>query len=123
MEKRIRIRPSQEAMDHVTYLAQRAAAEDGWMQPTPEDHTEELYEDFIQAHRSGWENSTHFQAYYGDKLSNLCDREEMRWPPLDTEVRYYALYPPILDLFWDTWEEEVELHNAWCKSRQKKGKT
>jgi len=112
------VEPSQASLKDARNMGREAAAQDAWMTPLPEEHLDEGDDlgNISQAHREGWEQTTHFQVYYGDKLSDLTDAEEARiagdFGVMGTMSRYEGLYVPLKDAFWDAWEEASGFYEA-----------
>lgn len=113
------VKPSEETEAKVRELAVDAAKNDNHMQPAFDGRAgrEPTWSEFQDAHRSTWMETCHFEHYYGNVISDLCDDEEVRFVgkvgDLGFDDRRYGLYEPLIDLFWDTWEQEVHLLHKW----------
>lgn len=100
-------KPSQRAFIAIRRLARKAAKTDWWMRPCFDSI--DFDEDVFQQHRSQWEETEHFNHFYGQQLSNLAVQQARRFKvELDTEIRYSCFYQPLLDAFWDEWEETLD---------------
>ena len=117
MKTKVEIEPSQRAFEAVKRLARKAVREDGWLQPCVEDHdvanTDDIGEIALN-HRAGWQETTNWELTWGRQISLIVDQQERRFLPrgdlsIGSETRYYALYEPLLEAFWDEWEERVDL--------------
>ena len=107
------IEPSGRAFDAARKLAREAFKKDKWMTPCIEDtdigdETDETQ--IMLNHRASWEQTEHWNQTWGKRLSQLTDQQEKRFlAPGDVELewerRYYGLYQPLLETFWDTWDE------------------
>jgi hypothetical protein len=105
------IQPSERALEAARKLARDAVKRDHWLSPCPEEDiqdTETLADlgEISQRHRDGWEQTDHFQLLYGKRLTELADAQERRFGPMDWEERYYELYLPLKEAFWDEWEDK-----------------
>ena len=82
------------------------------MLPCPEEEikdTDTLADlgEISQRHRSAWEQTDHFRLLYGERLASLADAQEHRFGPMEWEARYYELYLPLKEAFWDEWEDRI----------------
>lgn len=108
--------PSKRALNEARKLAREAAKDDNWMEPVPEEHDEEDYGDFVEAHRGQWEQTCHFDHFYREKLIALADAQAARFNVFqaeDWEAWYYGFVIPIKEAFWEEWEEKVNLLEKW----------
>ena len=106
------IKPSNRALDAARKLARDAVKRDHWMLPCPEEEikdTDTLADlgEISQRHRDAWEETDHFRLLYGNRLSHLADAQEQRFGPMEWEQRYYELYLPLKEAFWDEWEDRI----------------
>jgi hypothetical protein len=122
------IRPSREAIESARLMGTKAAEEDTWFFPCPEQHLEEGDTGSIsEAHKDSWCQTAHFHIFYGDRLTDLTDDEEER---ISGSVgglnhlnlaRYEGLYIPLRDAFFEAWEEASgfypKLQAALAKSK------
>ena len=72
-----------------------AAKNDGWM--TPDIQLDEFDSkdpgDIATSHREAWEQTCHWEHFYGNEISRICDKQELRFGGnLGFEQRYYGLY-------------------------------
>ena len=103
------IEPSGRAYEAVRKLARHAAKHDGWMQPELDDLGGD-HGDIGSEHRSSWEQTCHWEHFYGNEISRIVDQQERRFSrdePLEFEQRDYGLYEPLVDAFWEEWEERA----------------
>ena len=130
MRTKVEIEPSQRAFEAVKRLARKAAREDGWLQPSVEEHdiadTDDIGEIALN-HRVGWQETTNWELTWGRQISLIVDQQEQRFLPrgdlsLGSETRYYALYEPLLEAFWDEWEERVDLAGEILKALKARDK-
>lgn len=103
------IKPSNRALEAARKLAQDAVKRDHWMLPYPEEEiegTDTLADlgEISQRHRDAWEETDHFRLLYGARLSELADAQECRFGQMEWEERYYELYLPLKEAFWEEWE-------------------
>jgi hypothetical protein len=94
--------PPKRALTQAASLALHAAENDKWLEPLPEEHLEEL-DNIDQAHREAWQETDHFREYYGKKLLRIAEDDAN----LETLDCYESHYIPLLETFWDIWEEAV----------------
>ena len=106
--------PSKRAYDAVRKLAREAARNDHWM--VPELDGLDGADDISTAHRESWQQTCHWEHYYGTAISRIVDQQERRFcapgESLDCEARYFRLYEPLLDAFWEEWEEKSGFWDA-----------
>ncbi len=111
-----RIKPSERAFNLVRQLARKAAKTDHWMEICLEDV--DLRSDPGEIgcrHREQWEETCHWERFYGNEITLIVDTQERRLSPhepLEFEQRYYGLCQPLVDAFWDEWEDKVGLWAA-----------
>lgn len=103
------IKPSERAIAAARKLARDAVKRDNWLLPHPEEDirdTDILADlgEISERHRSSWEQTDHFHLLYGTRLSELADAQERRFGGIEWEERYYGLYLPLKEAFWDEWE-------------------
>ena len=106
------IKPSERALAAARKLARDAVRRDHWLLPHPEEDiqdTDTLADlgEISERHRSGWEQTDHFHLLYGRRLSDLANAQMRRFGPMEWEERYYNLYLPLKDAFWDEWEDKA----------------
>jgi hypothetical protein len=104
------IKPSERALEAARKLARDAVNRDHWLSPYPEEDiqdTDTLADlgEICLRHRDSWEQTDHFRLLYGARLSQLADAQERRFGQLEWEQRYYELYLPLKEAFWDEWED------------------
>lgn len=105
---------SSQAIEQVRALAVSAAQDDNWMEPLFDDIKTSSFSEFEEENRRMWEETEHFDTYYGRKISEIADREEaLTIGKLSTESRLYDIYLPLLDLFWETYTDVVDLYSKW----------
>lgn len=114
------IRPSERALAAARKLARDAVKRDHWLQPYPEEDIRDTdtpadLGEISERHRDGWEQTDHFHLLYGTRLSELADTQERRFGPMEWEERYYELYLPLKEAFWDEWEDRSGL---WGKAEK-----
>jgi hypothetical protein len=105
------IKPSGRALAAARKLARDAVKRDHWLSPYPEEDIRDAdtladLGDISERHRSSWEQTDHFHLLYGTRLSQLADAQECRFGQLEWEERYYGLYLPLKEVFWDEWEDK-----------------
>lgn len=115
-QTKIEIEPSQRAFEAVRRLAREAFRTDGWMTPVVEDLMDEDTDDIgdlVMTHRSQWEQTCQFELLWGARISEIVDQQEARFERLDLAVRwedrYYGLYEPLKEAFWEEWERKHKL--------------
>jgi len=101
------IQPSQRAYAAVRKLARNAAKNDNWLQPELDGIDEGDPGDIGTAHRESWQQTCHWEHFYGRPTSTLADQQQRRFGELTFEERYFGLYEPLVDAFWDEWEETI----------------
>ncbi len=114
--------PSGRAFEAVRKLARHAAKHDGWMCPEVDDLSDEIYGDKGTAHREQWEQTCHWEHFYGKEISRIVDQQERRLSPrepMEFEERYYGLYQPLVDAFWEEWEERAGFWEAVAAAESK----
>jgi len=99
------IEPSKRAYAAVCKLARDAAQNDNWLQPELDGISEANPGDIGMAHRESWEQTCHWEHYYGRRISELASQQARRFGEITWEERYFGLYQPLVDAFWDEWEE------------------
>ena len=77
------------------------------------------------------EETDHFDHFYRQPIGDLALMEALRYGIgrdqskdgkfwiggfHDWETYHYALFTPLIDAFWDVWEEAVGLHPCWEKA-------
>jgi hypothetical protein len=110
------IEPSARAIAAVEKMARDAAKNDHWMtfsgldDLTGTDGNDPG--DIAASHREQWEQTCHWEHFYGNEISRICDQQERRFSrePLEFEPRYYGLYLPLVDAFWEAWEDASDLY-------------
>lgn len=112
------VEPSENSRTAVEVMARKAVMSDNHMTPIFEDRLNRKdWSDFQDRHRSAWEETEHFEYHYAKPIRRLVDFDENRIATeiglLKRETRLYYLYDPLIELFWDTWEEEANLHALW----------
>jgi len=105
------IQPSKRALEAARKLARDVVKRDHWLSPHPEEEIKDSNTladlgEISQRHRDGWEQTDHFQLLYGTRLNELADAQERRFGQLEWEERYYNLYLPLKEAFWDEWEDK-----------------
>jgi hypothetical protein len=114
---------SPEAEKRVQQLASNAAKSDSWMRPIVEEGDDlEDFGQFCGAHRGEWESTTHYQILYGNQISLIIDKELPNDPNLLSESRIYLL-EELTGIFWEVWEEEAKLYEAWEQYKKDNGHT
>lgn len=115
-QTKIEIEPSQRAFEAVRRLAREAFRTDGWMTPVVEDLMDEDTDDIgqlVTEHRSQWEQTCQFEILWGARISEIVDQQEARFVRLGLHVRwedrYYGLYEPLKEEFWEVWEQKHKL--------------
>jgi hypothetical protein len=118
--------PSRNAFNTAAKLGRFAAKNDGWMEPVAEARHRDALTDFGQFEQeqiNGWEETCHFEHYYGRPLSDLAEQQARR-QGLDKadnwETWYYTFYLPLRDEFWECWCARVNLYEFWAANVEKK---
>ncbi len=104
------IKPSERAFARVRKMAREAAKTDNWL--TVELDDLRGHDDLALEHRAGWEQTCHWEHYYGSAISTIADSQARRFGELSWEEQYWGLYDPLKDAFWETWEEAVGFWEA-----------
>lgn len=117
--------PCAESFDEARDLAHRP---DTWMTPT-DDHRGRLaredYGAWQQEQEAGWEETLHFEHFYGSELTAIAvDEAEMAGlenPREDNwETYYYDFYSPLKEAFWEEWHDVHDTHTFWQENIAKK---
>jgi len=117
-----KIYPSQRAFSAVRKLARDAAKNDNWLCPELDGLLDsEKDGDIGMAHRDSWQQTCHWEHYYGRPINELVEQQTRRlarrYGPLEFEERYYGLYDPLVDAFWEEWESHVGFWTAVEEAR------
>ncbi len=116
------ISPSARAVATVEKMGRDAAKKDTWMTFSGlDDLTGTDGNDpgeIASSHRAAWEETEHWTHFYGNEITSICDQQERRFSrePLEFEQRYYGLYLPLVDAFWEAWEEASDLYGKIDKA-------
>jgi len=104
--------PSKRAFTAARQLAREAAQNDHWLCPELDGIDESDPGDIGTAHRESWQQTCHWEHFYGSRLSALADQQARRFGVLTFEERYFGLYEPLVDAFWNEWEERSGFWDA-----------
>ena len=100
--------PSRRAYAAAGKLGRKAARNDTWLEVVLDDlDLAATGGDAATAHRESWQQTDHWRELYGRPLSDLADQQARRLGVTDCEPRFFHLYEPLVDAFWDAWEEAV----------------
>ena len=108
--------PSQRAYNQVKTLARQAAKHDNWLEPLF-DNVKEI-KDFGQyslVHRERWEQTDHFETFYGKNLTDIADQQAKRYnvSRLDNWEAWNEFYQELKETFWETWEDQTDFVTKW----------
>ncbi len=108
---------SEEAIAKAEVLAQRAL-EDDWMNLVADDKGGSDYEEWLLAHRLRWEETGHFDVYYGNELDEIV-REDFRRQGGEVDAEdlshtgYFDIRGEVYDRFWSIWEGAKHARDFW----------
>lgn len=92
-----------------------ARERDTWMTPTDDEPREaDSRTDFgawLQEEQEGWEETTHFQVLYGQRLSDLA-HHVADLNRLEGE-EWIGIWQDLKDEFWDEWADKHNAADHW----------
>jgi hypothetical protein len=115
------IKPSETAFEKVRRMARRAFKKDGWMTPCVEEEDSDDINEMVLNHRDHWMETNHWEYYYSRPISDIVDTQERRFSgDLTWEERYYGLFEPLVEAFWDEWENKWDIYSLAKKALEEK---
>jgi hypothetical protein len=137
------IAPRPEAFAEVRRLAQHAAKHDNWMDVCADDIIDDVrkrearkdYGQFVGYHREGWEETNHFDHFYRQVIGDLALTEALPFNVgrdqsadgkfwiggyRNWEAYHYEIFCPLVDAFWETWEDAVGLYSEWKRAKRRR---
>jgi hypothetical protein len=130
---------SADAIQQVREIALHAAETDDWMTPVVDEHIGRKdqmeatrdYGQFVGYHRDSWGSTDHFSLLYRESIGQIALEEALPYGVgrdlsedgkfwvggfNDWEAYHYDIFEPLLDEFWETWENAQNLYDLWDRA-------
>lgn len=104
----------------IVAIANEATKVDNWLAPTIDlSETFDNYEEYVALHREEWEESTMWEQTWWKAILNVLNGECQETVDDDPDT-WWLLDEAAKQVFWETWENNVDLRKFWEENKDTK---